>query len=712
MEVKLNFFSSLVTIDLSDDQQQKNKQLKESNIERPSDNDTTDDMTLEETIAKQNAELMRVRQALKKVCTEQELQLLLTFNESGHVGNIENLLDRCADFLSFGALYKCQKCFNGDMIFSKHGYTCNATVDEWVMCGYFDDKPLRLKCCIPDELKLKEFFATCEPAVSNRAVRPNVLKYEEVQEQFDVPRSSTSIQQNKKIQEGSKLKVKSIKLKAGLAVDPKSKLENVAHVYKTDNCVYTCVLGLTDITKNLNSYYKLQVLEADVQSVHKKFWFFSSLGRIGTNIGTCKVEPLGYADTACGKFEKLYLEQTGNIWNSPEAFKRVPGKFYPIEVDYNDDVAANTSIQSKLSKQVEELMKLLFDLKNMKTTMKEFHLDLEKMPLGKLSIKQLQGAYFALSEIEDSLNKRGSKLELVCLSNKFYTLVPHNFGLAKAPIIDTTEKINEKREMVDSLLDIQSAFEMMTKGGANADMNSFDAYYKQLNADIRLLDRSSQEFSIIDQYTRNTQAHGYKIEILEVFKVNRQGEDQRYEPFKNLHNRLLLWHGSRLTNFASIISNGLKISAQVNGSMFGRGIYFADMISKSANYCFPPLGTPCPQSDDVILVLCEVALGNMHQLYQASNIVNLPPGKHSVKGIGQTVPDPLHVHTRPDGVVIPFGKPTRYNNNTTQHYSVTNTTQVFNVITPLQQPGLLFNEYIVYNEAQVKIQYVVKVKIG
>jgi hypothetical protein len=51
---------------------------------------------------------------------------------------------------------------------------------------------------------------------------------------------------------------------------------------------------------------------------------------------------------------------------------------------------------------------------------------------------------------------------------------------------------------------------------------------------------------------------------------------------------MLLWHGSRTTNYAGILSQGLRIAppeAPVTGYMFGKGIYFADMVSKSANYC-------------------------------------------------------------------------------------------------------------------------------
>lgn len=47
---------------------------------------------------------------------------------------------------------------------------------------------------------------------------------------------------------------------------------------------------------------------------------------------------------------------------------------------------------------------------------------------------------------------------------------------------------------------------------------------------------------------------------MKVFKVNRHGERDRFMPFKELHNRRLLWHGSRTTNYAGILSQGLRIA--------------------------------------------------------------------------------------------------------------------------------------------------------
>lgn len=71
-----------------------------------------------------------------------------------------------------------------------------------------------------------------------------------------------------------------------------------------------------------------------------------------------------------------------------------------------------------------------------------------------------------------------------------------------------------------------------------------------------------------------------------------------------------MWHGSRITNYAGILSQGLRIAppeAPVTGYMFGKGIYFADMVSKSANYCSTNKRNPTG-----LMLLCEVALGNMY----------------------------------------------------------------------------------------------------
>ena len=537
---------------------------------------------------------------------------------------------------------------------------------------------MRLKCVIPDDFRDKSFFATCDPTVSHRVVRKNTRTVNE--DQASTSRAANTTKPKTKVK-----KIASLKFSTdGSAVDPKSGLDNQAQVYRHNGTLYSSVLGLTDIERNKNSYFKIQVLQSDARPDY--FWLFTSWGRIGTEIGSSNVQAYTSAALACAQFGKIYEEQTGNAWGS-NGFKKFPEKFYPVDINYNDDLEANTTIATTLTPQVEELVKLLFNVQNMKRAMLVFQLDLEKMPLGKLSVKQLQAAYYALAKLEADLNADCPRVEIIGLSNKFYTLIPHNFGLEKAPVLDTFKKINEKREIVDSLFDIENAYAMMTKGNQHKDLNTFDAYYNQLNAEIIPLDPTSQTFKLIETYARNSHPTFQRIEV---FTVNRQGEKERFAQFEKFPNRQLLWHGSSVPNFTSILSKGLTTGQAAHGGlMFGRGIYFADMLCKSLPYC-----NRVPNAQKIIcLALCEVALGTMQLAAQAANIQQLPLGTHSVKGIGLFIPDPNGIIIQSDGLIIPVGKQVQ---NLSRGTTAANGT-------------LNYNEYIVYNDAQVKIRYLVKI---
>lgn len=63
------------------------------------------------------------------------------------------------------------------MLFAKYGYKCNGTLDEWTPCDNFEEKPARVKCKLPSDLKKKDdnFFGKYKSKVEDRAVRPNLL---------------------------------------------------------------------------------------------------------------------------------------------------------------------------------------------------------------------------------------------------------------------------------------------------------------------------------------------------------------------------------------------------------------------------------------------------------------------------------------------------------------------------------------------------------
>ncbi|XP_063079036.1 poly [ADP-ribose] polymerase 1 [Engraulis encrasicolus] len=497
-----------------------------------------------------------------------------------------------------------------------------------------------------------------------------------------------------KEEEGSsKSKTMKLTVKGGAAVDPDSGLENCAHVLDQNGAIYSATLGLVDIVRGTNSYYKLQLLEDDVQ---KRYWVFRSWGRVGTTIGGNKLDKFYEKNSAIDNFRTVYQEKTGNMFGS-SSFNKYPNKFYPLEIDYGQDeeavkkLTASAGTKSQLAKPVQELIRTIFDVESMKKAMVEFEIDLQKMPLGKLSKRQIQNAYALLSEVQQAVSDSASESTILDLSNRFYTLIPHDFGMKKPPLLSNLDYIQAKVQMLDNLLDIEVAYSLLRGGAEDNRKDPIDINYEKLNTQIEVVDKSTHEAQVILDYVKNTHAathNTYTLEVEEIFKVVRDGEYQRFRPFEELHNRQLLWHGSRATNYAGILSQGLRIAppeAPVTGYMFGKGVYFADMVSKSANYCHTSQSNPVG-----LILLADVALGNMHELKKASHITKLPKGKHSVKGVGRTAPDPSAT-VKLDGVEVPLGKGTNTN---------------------IDDTSLLYNEYIVYDVAQVNLKYLLKIRFN
>ena len=69
-----------------------------------------------------------------------------------------------------------------------------------------------------------------------------------------------------------------------------------------------------------------------------------------------------------------------------------------------------------------------------------FQLDLKKMPLGKLSKKQIEKAFGILGEAQRLLDEGGPMEsihpQILDCSNRFYTLIPHDCGLGTPPLLN------------------------------------------------------------------------------------------------------------------------------------------------------------------------------------------------------------------------------------------------------------------------------------
>ncbi|KAL0920496.1 hypothetical protein M5K25_009636 [Dendrobium thyrsiflorum] len=484
-----------------------------------------------------------------------------------------------------------------------------------------------------------------------------------------------------------------VKVKGRSAVHETSGLQDSGHILDDGKSIYNTTLNMSDLSTGINSYYILQVIEEDKGP---DCYVFRKWGRVGNDkIGGNKLEEMSKSECIM-TFKRLFLEKTGNSWEAWEqgSFEKQPGRFCPLDIDYGVKPVSKKkdpkNRKSNLASQVQSLMKMLFNVETYRAAMLEFQIDMTEMPLGKLSKKSIHKGFEALTEIQNLLNNSNGheptvrESLLVDASNRFFTLIPS----IHPHVIRGEDDLKAKVKMLDALQDIEIASRLV--GFDEENDETLDEKYMKLQCKIAPLPHDSEDFQMVENYLLTTHAPTHKdwsLELEEVFALEREGEFDKYATYRDkLKNKMLLWHGSRLTNFVGILNQGLRIAppeAPVTGYMFGKGVYFADLVSKSAQYCYVDKKDPVG-----LMLLSEVALGEMHELKKATYMEKPPKGKHSTKGLGKTVPlESEFVKWR--DVTVPCGKP---------------------VPSSVRASELMYNEYIVYNTAQIKMQFLLKVR--
>jgi poly [ADP-ribose] polymerase 2/3/4 len=227
--------------------------------------------------------------------------------------------------------------------------------------------------------------------------------------------------------------------------------------------------------------------------------------------------------------------------------------------------------------------------------------------------------------------------------------------------------------MLDTLTDMEVAAAIMKANDKAKDAASLNLLDKRF-ADLHLkemtpLSHTSTEYKNLASYLIDSSGstHNIRYRLEDIFRIERTGESDR---FHKSHwskikdkNRLLLWHGSRTTNYGGILSQGLRIAppeAPMSGYAFGKGVYLADCSSKSANYCRAGMS-----GGTGLLLLCEAEMARpMYEIPTGDADAQEQAKKkncYSTKGVGQTVPlqwkDAGCIHDGLKGVLMPQGQP-------------------------------------------------------
>ncbi|CAJ0936325.1 unnamed protein product, partial [Mesorhabditis belari] len=664
---------------------------------------TPDDLR-DERLQKQADLLWQLRSGFAKwLSKDQWCRLLETNGLDVPQGGPDKILDLLTDAALFGRPLRCEKCLQGQLFYSTSSqtYLCTGHLSEWTKCTVAARKPKRLPFGVPKDLSAEIPWLIDEAPLNELSERYYNDKQEEIVSSKRTYRNRASTG-GADLEAGDKIRgradVGKAYIKKGTTVDAEFEKAAISHVCKDDEGnLYSAALVEADMATGRNSYYKLQLLKHDTANI---FWVFRSWGRIGTTQGGIKTEEFRSMKAGVAGFEAVFLEKTQNEWRDRKYFRKKAGGMNWIETDTSDaaNVEGNVIPGSKtdLPKPIVEIMKMIFDVSTMQAALKEYNIDTEKMPLGKLSKSQITKAYTVLQELLELISGKGAarKDEILDASNRFYTIIPHNTQLK---MLDNPSVIKKKTAMLDSLLEIIEAFAMVKNNPndeeENAERDPVDVNYEKLKTKMTVLDKSSAEYKMLVDYAKKTHGQTHKqlkVDIIDIIKIEREGEEAKFK--KQVGNRMLLWHGSGTPNYGGILSQGLRIAppeAPVSGYMFGKGVYFADMFSKSANYCRAHNG-------EGLLLLADVALGKIKEepVSITHTAATMTKNKtNSCRGIGGTIPDPsTHVNDA-SGYVIPVGKPIA--RETTRDGKP-------------QMPSLLYNEYIVYDVDQICLRYLVR----
>lgn len=515
-------------------------------------------------------------------------------------------------------------------------------------------------------------------------------------------------------------------VKRGAApVDPTSGLIFTHQVYSNAESVWDAMLNQTEVGSNKNKFYVIQLLHPignDAQCSLYTRW-----GRVGEN-GASQIKGPWPSASAIGEFKKQFRSKSGVAWPQRFGMVAAKGKYTWLERVFEDeDNKAESSgsnskedepvPESKLLPELQAFCNLIFSSKLIDAHLSSMNYDANKLPLGKLAKSTILNGFAALKKLAEvvehpdgDMAKSLGGFQTACetLTSEYYSIIPHVFGRMRPTVIRDQDLLKRELNLVDALGDMEIAHKLINTT-INVDddgkpLNPLDAHFRSLGLNsMDPVARDSSEFDTLTRYISDThgQTHHFRSAVLHAFRVERGAETSAWlaKGYDKLPagDRMLLWHGSRTTNFAGILKQGLRIAppeAPVTGYMFGKGVYFADMMSKSAGYCYASLSNKIG-----VLLLCEVAVKPFLEMNNANYNADEDCKKSktlATKGVGMVQPTNWQDagmalgHKELEGVQMPKGEALQVN-----------------------PPGafLMYNEYIVYDPSQIRLRYLLMVKM-
>jgi len=292
--------------------------------------------------------------------------------------------------------------------------------------------------------------------------------------------------------------------------------------------------------------------------------FTATYGRVG-NKGTSVNYPMSQWDRIFrGKVNKGYTDQTDLFAEKKEELER-------LEIE---------------DKAVEKIINLLMKYANQSISYNY------NVSADQVTRKQVEEAQDLLDNLVNrvKIGMRGKYFNDKLLA--LYQVIPRRMTKVKDHLIKTP-KTAEDIKLIDDLLAKEQATLDVMRSQVELNEQKADkpkkAVVKQNLLDamgIQMEPLKDKKLLKTIKKMMGTDANKFKC-AYKVINVRTQKAYDRFLEGCSDKKAELFWHGSRNENWLSILQSGLVLrpaNAVINGKMFGYGLYFADKFKKSLNY--------------------------------------------------------------------------------------------------------------------------------
>lgn len=290
--------------------------------------------------------------------------------------------------------------------------------------------------------------------------------------------------------------------------------------------------------------------------------FLVEYGRVGNSVSQKRTYPIG-------KWASTYREKTG--------------KGYKDVTDLIKTTQRNSEYKQISDPKVDKLFEML--LRFSRNSVKQNY----TISSDAVTLAQINEAQSFLDEMTNLIGKdvisNFERFNKVLL--ELYMVIPRRMQNVKSHLLQMAKHddlIRSARTIVDNE---QKTLDVMAGQVTLQDVDESDAPEKTI-LDVLGIEVECGDVNDVDVVKKfmGTDAG----ELRAVYRVIHRNSRQSYDTFvDNASDKKseLFWHGSRNENWISILQTGLKIrpsNAVLTGAMFGHGIYFADKYRKSAGY--------------------------------------------------------------------------------------------------------------------------------